>query len=97
VSEPAARDTAFAAIALLRCRDRLPALIETITEPRRIELARAVAQHERFDEAHLRQILGRVIRAEHTAVRDTVARVAGDAVGRVPRVVRIWLAQETEQ
>lgn len=97
MSEPAARDTAFAAIALLRCRDRLPALIETIAEPRRSELALAVAQHEHFDEAHLKQILARVTRVEHTAVRETAARVPGNAIGRVPRVVRIWLAQETEQ
>lgn len=97
MSEPAARDTAFATIALLRCRDRLPALIETIAEPRRSELARAVAQHERFDEAHLKQILARVFRHEHAALRETSAQVRSDAIGRIPRVVRMWLAQETEQ
>jgi hypothetical protein len=96
-SAAAARDTAFAAVALLRCRDRMTALLNAVAEPRRSELARAVAQHEQFDDAHLKQILARVIRHQHETVRESAAQVLGGAIARAPRVVRVWLAQEAER
>jgi hypothetical protein len=91
------RNTSFAAIALLRCRERLAQLLDAIAEPRRSELAQAISQHEHLDEPRLKQILAQVIRREHAGVRDSVGRVMGSAMVRAPRVVRIWLAQETEQ
>jgi hypothetical protein len=87
----------FAAIALLRCRERLARLLEAIAEPRRSELARAIAQHEHLDEPHLKQILAQVIRREHASAREKAAQMLGSAVVRAPRVVRIWLTQESKQ
>ena len=91
------RNTSFAAIALLRCRERLARLLEAIAEPRRSELARAIAQHEHLDEPHLKQILAQVTKRERARTRERAAQVLGSAIVRAPRVVRIWLAQETEQ
>jgi hypothetical protein len=96
VSETAAeRNTAFAALALLRCRDRVSRLIDAVAEPRRSELAQAVAEHEHFDDARLKQILAQVIRREHADIREATAQVLGAAMIRAPRVVRKWIAQET--
>ena len=99
MSEPpaAGRNTSFAAITLLRCRDRFARLLEAIAEPRRSELARAIAQHEHLDEPHLKQILAQVIRREHASAREKAAQMLGSAVVRAPRVVRIWLTQESKQ
>ena len=96
-STAAARNTLFAAIALLRCRERLPRLLEAVAEPRRSELARAIAQHEHLDEPNLKQVLVQVTRREHARTRERAAQVLGNAIARAPRVVRIWLAQEMEQ
>ena len=99
MSEPpaAGRNTSFAAITLLRCRDRFARLLEAIAEPRRSELAQAIAQHEHLDEPHLKQVLAQVIRREHASTREKAAQVLGSAIVRAPRAVRIGLAQETEQ
>jgi len=96
-SPVAARHTIFAAMALLRGRERLAPLLEAVAEPRRSELARAVAQHEQLDDTRLKQALAEVIRREHAAVRDTAAQLLGSSIVRVPRVVRLWLAREAEQ
>jgi hypothetical protein len=96
-SPAAARNTSFTAIALLRCRERLAPLLEAVAEPRRSELARAIAQHEHLDEPNLKQILVQVIRREHARTRERAVQVLGNAIVRAPRVVRIWLAQGTEQ
>ena len=93
----AARDTVFATAALLRFRERLAPLLDTVAEPRRTALARAIAQHEALDEQQLKQILARVIRREHEEVREAAAQILGSAIARAPRVVRMWLAQETAQ
>jgi hypothetical protein len=89
-----ARDTVFTTVALLRCRDHLALMLDAITEPRRGELARAIAEHEHFDDAHLRLRLAQVVRREHAAIRETVVEVLGGSIAEVPRVVRMWLAQE---
>lgn len=96
-SPAADRDTIFAAIALLRGRERLARLLDTIAEPRRSELARSVAQHEHLDDAHLKQTLVQMIRREQSAVRETAIQVLGSAIARTPRVVRRWLTQEAQQ
>jgi formate dehydrogenase maturation protein FdhE len=95
-SPAAARNTSFAAIALLRCRERLARLLEAVSEPRRSEFARAIAQNEHLDEQQLKQILAQVMRRERATTRESSAQVLGSAIARAPRVVRIWLARETE-
>jgi hypothetical protein len=72
-------------------------LLEAVAEPRRSELARAIAQHDHLDDPHLKQILAHVTRRERASTRERAAQLLGSAIVQAPRVVRIWLAQETEQ
>jgi hypothetical protein len=95
VPEPVAsgREMAFAALALLRCRDRMAAVLAAVAEPRRSELAAALAELERSDEAHLKLTLANIIRREDEALLQNVARSLGDQMPKAPRVVRQWLAR----
>jgi hypothetical protein len=85
-----ARDTAFAALALLRCRDRLSPILETIAEPRRNEVVRAVAELDSFDDAHLKRLLGETVRKEDADLRDFAARTLGCESAEVPRAILKW-------
>jgi hypothetical protein len=84
------RDTAFAVLALLRCRDRLEQVLDAVAEPRRSELARIIGESE-DDETHLKHMLAEVIRREDTALRDAVAHALGAT--RASRVIQKWVAR----
>jgi hypothetical protein len=92
VPEPG-RDTAFAALALLRCRDRIGPLLNTVVEPRRSEVGAAVSKLEGLDDAQLKQVLAEMIRREDEALRDAVAQVLGTGSTRVSRTMRKWVAR----
>ena len=80
-------DTAFAALALLRRRARLAAILETIAEPRRNEVARAITELGGFDDANLKKLLAEVVRREDTALRDAAFRLLGPGSAEAPRAV----------
>jgi hypothetical protein len=89
----AGRDTAFAALILLRCRDRIGPILDTIAGPRRIEAARAVAELDGLDDAHLKHALQDVVRREDAELQDVAARTLGLRSAEVPRAIRKWVAQ----
>ena len=88
-----ARDTAFAALALLRCRARIGPILETVADPRRIEIARAVAELDGLDDAHLKQVLAEVVRREDAALRDAAERALGAGSAEAPRAILKWVAR----
>jgi HEAT repeat protein len=88
-----ARDTAFAALALLRCRDRLAPILDTIAEPRRNEVVRAVAELGSFDDAHLKHFLAETVRNEDADLRDFAVRALGSESAEVPRAILKWAAR----
>jgi hypothetical protein len=86
-------DAAFAALALLRCRARLAGVLDAVAEPRRSELAAAVAELEGLDDVRLKQTLAQAIRRDDEALREAVGRVLGAKASRAPRIVRQWVAR----
>jgi len=92
-----ARDTAFAAVALLRCRNRLAPVLDAVAEPRRSELARAIAELEPLDDARLKQALTEKVRRLDEALRIDIGQTLGCAMARAPRVVREWIAQRMDR
>lgn len=91
--EPAsARDTVFAALALLRCRDHIEQILGTICEPRRSELVWAVSELADVDDGQLRRLLIEVMRREDRALEDSVAQTLGSGV-QAPLAVRRWIAR----
>lgn len=88
--EPA-RDGAFSALALLRCRDRLGQILGAVAEPRRSELENALASFAAFDEIRLKDVLAQLIRHEVRAQTDAAARALGAAAPRAPRALQRWL------
>ena len=87
-------DTAFAALALLRRRARLAAILETIAEPRRNEVARAITELGGFDDANLKKLLAEVVRSEDTELRDAASQILGADSAEVPRAVLKWAARD---
>jgi hypothetical protein len=87
------RDTVFAALALLRCRDRVAPLLDAAAEPRRSELAEAIDALEGLDDSRLKQLLADVIRREDAELKDEVMRLLGPGAAGVPRAVWRWAAR----
>jgi len=87
-------DTAFAALALLRRRARLAAILETIAEPRRNEVARAITELGGFDDANLKKLLAEVVRSQDTELRDAASQILGADSAEVPRAVLKWAARD---
>jgi hypothetical protein len=83
----------FAALALLRCRDRLARVLDAVAEPRRGELAAALAELEELDDARLKETLAEIIRREDEALFEVVARSMGGEIAKAPRLVRQWIAR----
>jgi hypothetical protein len=83
----------FAALALLRCRDRLKTLLDAVAEPRRASLAAALGEFDGLDDARLKQILADIVQREDQVLVDVVARSLGRDIAKAPRVVRIWVAR----
>lgn len=71
-----ARDAAFAALALLRCRDRLEQVLSTIAEPRRSEIERAVGEFSGFDDDRIKHELAKTIRGEDEALEDSLVEAS---------------------
>jgi hypothetical protein len=84
---------ASAALALLRCRDRIGPLLQAISASRRLELARAVSELEGFDDAHLKRVLDEIVRGEAIALRDGVTLFLGAASEQAPRAIQKWAAR----
>lgn len=84
---------ASAALALLRCRDRIGPVLEALASPRRIEMARAVAELDGFDDAHLKHVLEEIVRREAIALNDAVALLLGAASEQAPRALQKWAAR----
>jgi hypothetical protein len=59
-----------------------------VAAPRRDEVARAIAELEGLDDAHLKNILGEVVRREDSVLRDAAARSLGSCSGEAPRAIR---------
>jgi hypothetical protein len=87
------RNTAFAALALLRCRGRIARMLETIAEPRRKQAAVAVAELDRIDDTDLKRLLVELIRREDAELRDAAMRALGSESTQAPRVVLRWLVR----
>ena len=91
------KDTGFAALALLRCRDRIAPLLDAVAEPRRSELAEAIDTLEGFDDARVKQLLADIIRREDAELKDAAARVLGPGAAGVPRAIWRWAARGVAQ
>ena len=87
------RDMAFAALGMLRCRERLDAIVNTIPEPRRTEVAGVIAELDGFDDRRLRDVLAETIRGEDAALRDAAARILGAGSSAAPRAIWKWVAR----
>jgi hypothetical protein len=87
------RDVAFAVLALLRCRDRIAPVLDAVAEPRRNELAKAIAEHEALDSTRLKQLLAELIRREDAELSDGAMRALGIASSQVPRAILRWIAR----
>ena len=83
-----ARDTTFATLALLRCRERIPAILEAVAEGRREALACAVADLEALTDPRLKELLMRTVQQEDVRLRDQVARELGESATKVSKAVR---------
>ena len=92
VSEPGP-EHAFAALALLRCRDRMGPVLDAIAEPRRLDVARAVAELDGLDDYHLKHVLAEVVRREERTLREATALFLGAASQNAPRTIRKWAAR----
>jgi hypothetical protein len=88
---------ASAALALLRCRDRIGLVLEAVAAPRRLELARAIAELDGFDDARLKHVLEEIVRREAIALSDGVAVFLGAALEQAPRGLQKWVAREIER
>jgi hypothetical protein len=84
-------------VALLRCRDRLALALDAVAEPRRSELARAIAELESFNDARLKQTLTEKIRRQNEALREVMGQTLNSAMAKAPRVVREWIAHRMDQ
>jgi hypothetical protein len=78
---------------MLRCRDRLESILDTIPEPRRGEVANAIAEVDSFDDARLKDMLAETVRREDAALRDAVARILGAGSADAPRAIWKWVAR----
>ena len=87
------RDMAFAALAMLRCRERIGAIVNTIPELRRSEVAGVIAELDGFDEGRLKDVLAETMRREDTALRDRAARIQGTGSADAPRAIWKWVAR----
>ena len=85
---PSSRDTAFAALVLLRCRSRIESILGALAEHRRIELAPVLSEFDGFDEARLKQILAEAVRREDAALSDAAARDLGAGMAKASRAIR---------
>jgi hypothetical protein len=90
---PAGRDRAFAALGLLRCRNRIGRVLNTIAEPRRTEIAAAIAELEGIDDAGLKQLITELIRREDAELGNAVMRALGLGPTQVPRTILRWIAR----
>ena len=86
-------EQAFAALALLRCRDRIAPVLDAIAEPRRLDVARAVAELHGFDDYHLKHLLTEVVRREERTLGEARALFLGAASQNAPRTIRKWAAR----
>jgi hypothetical protein len=84
-------------VALLRCRDRLTALLDAVAEPRRTSLAAALGEFEGLDDARLKQILADIVQSQDQALVDVAARLLGRDIAKAPRVIRLWVARGAKQ
>ena len=91
------RDKAFAALALLRCRDRLHQVLDSIPEPRRSELVRAVEEFDGWNETRMKHELAEVLRHQDSALKDTACRTLGAGGVGASRAIRRWIARGIEQ
>ena len=87
------RDMAFAALGMLRCGGRLGRMLDAIAEPRRSEIAEAVAALDGFDEGRLRDVLAETVRREDAALQDAAARILGAGSAEAPRAVWKWVVR----
>ena len=83
-----ARDTTFATLALLRCREGIPAILEAVAEGRREALACALADLEALTDPHLKELLTRTVHQEDVRIGDLVARELGEGATKVSKTVR---------
>jgi hypothetical protein len=90
---PPPRDIAFAALGMLRCRDRLQQVLDTIPEPRRSEVASAIGQLDGVDTGRLKDMLAETVRREDAALRDAVTRTLGAGSAEAPRAIWRWVAR----
>jgi len=92
-----ARDTAFATLALLRCRDRLDQVLNSIAEPRRSELVHAVEEFDGWNETRMKLELGDVLRHQDSALKDAAFRALGTSGMGISRAMRRRIARGMEQ
>jgi len=84
---------AFAALGLLRCRDRLEGILNAIAEPRQGAIRSAIAELDGVDEAGLKDALSETVRREDAALREGVAKLLGSAAAETPRAIWKWAAR----
>jgi hypothetical protein len=88
-----ARNAAFAALALWRCRDRVSRILNTIAEPRRIELEEAIRSFTGLDSSGIKDALTEVVRREDALLEAAVARDLGRGAAHASRPLRRWIAR----
>jgi hypothetical protein len=91
------RDGAFAALALLRCRDRLDQVLDSIAEPRRSELVRAVEEFDGWNETRMKHALAELLRHQDSALKDAAFRALGAGGVGASRAIRRWITRGIEQ
>jgi hypothetical protein len=91
------RDVAFAALALLRSRDRVESILRALAEPRLHDLALVIGKFETLDAAHLKRILAETVRQEDAVLHDAAAQKLGAAVENASRAIRKLAARSEWQ
>ena len=88
-----ARDAAWAALFLLRCRYRAERVLAAVAEKRRNELARALSEFEAFDDEHLKHALADAVKQEDATLSELVMQRLGPGAASASRGIRKFVAR----
>ncbi|HEY7210470.1 MAG TPA: hypothetical protein VH477_09385 [Bryobacteraceae bacterium] len=93
MSKLSGRNAAFAALMLLRCRDRVERILATLPESRRNAVTQALSEFESLSEQNLKRALAAAVEREDAVLDEFIRRQLGAGAANASRGIRRFVAR----